>query len=146
MNFTEHLKAIGKEVVTEEGVLLGWLHKIEVDSDTCDVVITSSQLPKPFQFFFSLYGLPLSEIVSITPSRIFASAGAEERLTALHKGILEQLGLYKQPWRVVESKKPYIRASRIDKKFGDDDSFGCGVLAPTPNTPNSGYDSADVAD
>jgi hypothetical protein len=144
MTSTEFIDFLGSEVVTEEGILVGWVTGFD-DNAPHNMLITSSNLFKnPFlsNFLFSTYFLSTNEIISFDLSRVLVSAGSEEKIAMLNVGILATFNIHRLPWKKIRRKEYHIGPSRTYKTtFGDDDCLGSGVLAPRPNPPGSGHNS-----
>jgi sporulation protein YlmC with PRC-barrel domain len=92
---------INCEVITETGNLLGKARGFKFNVDTGQLVaLTIASLGYPLipDRVISTYELPIEEIVSSGPDRLIVYEGAEERLTQLTVGLLEQVGVGAPPW------------------------------------------------
>jgi sporulation protein YlmC with PRC-barrel domain len=92
---------INCEVITETGNLLGKARGFKFDIDSGQLVaLTIASLGYPLipDRVISTYELPIEEIVSSGPDRLIVYEGAEERLTQLTVGLLEQVGVGAPPW------------------------------------------------
>jgi sporulation protein YlmC with PRC-barrel domain len=89
------------EVITETGTLLGKARGFKFNVDTGQLVaLTIASLGYPLipDRVISTYELPIEEIVSSGPDRLIVYEGAEERLTQMTVGLLEQVGIGAPPW------------------------------------------------
>jgi hypothetical protein len=99
--------SIGSEVITETGVLLGWLkkvgiEKVGIEDDTSSanrvfLVLSGSPFLWIPEVVSGAYELPIEEIISPGHNRLIVFEGAEERIEVLTVGVLERLGISKVP-------------------------------------------------
>ena len=112
---------INCEVVTETGEPLGKVRDFQFNLETGQVdslTLASLGYPQIPDRLISTYEISVEEIVSSGPNRIIVFEGAEERVTQLTVGILEQLGIGRSPW---------------DK--GDDEMYYAPVTPPENQLP-----------
>jgi sporulation protein YlmC with PRC-barrel domain len=100
---------INCEVITETGDVLGKVRGFKFDVDNgklTALTIASFGYPLIPDRVVSTYELPIEEIVSSGPDRLIVYEGAEERLSQLTVGFLEQVGIGKPPWEKDDTFAP----------------------------------------
>jgi sporulation protein YlmC with PRC-barrel domain len=100
---------INCEVITETGEVLGKVRGFKFDVDTgklASLTIATFGYPLIPDRVLSTYELPIEEIVSSGPDRLIVYEGAEERLTQLTVGLLEQVGIGGAPWEKDNAFQP----------------------------------------
>jgi sporulation protein YlmC with PRC-barrel domain len=100
---------INCEVITETGEVLGKVRGFKFDVDTgklASLTIATFGYPLIPDRVLSTYELPIEEIVSSGPDRLIVYEGAEERLTQLTVGFLEQVGIGGAPWEKDNAFQP----------------------------------------
>jgi sporulation protein YlmC with PRC-barrel domain len=100
---------INCEVITETGEVLGKVRGFKFDVDTgklASLTIATFGYPLIPDRVLSTYELPIEEIVSSGPDRLIVYEGAEERLTQLTVGFLEQVGIGGAPWEKDSAFQP----------------------------------------
>jgi len=126
---------VGCEVITETGVLLGWVRQMifDVEAQT-PIALSIATLPilRIPEILIGSYTLPWTEIVSSPTHRLIAFEGSEERLFPQTIGWLERLGLVRPPW--FKEKNCYT-VSPTDSH--DDEEGGTGLSpVPVPRRPS----------
>jgi sporulation protein YlmC with PRC-barrel domain len=100
---------INCEVITETGEVLGKVRGFKFDVDTgklASLTIATFGYPLIPDRVLSTYELPIEEIVSSGPDRLIVYEGAEERLSQLTVGLLEQVGIGGAPWEKDNAFQP----------------------------------------
>jgi sporulation protein YlmC with PRC-barrel domain len=100
---------INCEVITETGEVLGKVRGFKFDVDTgklASLTIATFGYPLIPDRVLSTYELPIEEIVSSGPDRLIVYEGAEERLSQLTIGLLEQVGIGGAPWEKDNAFQP----------------------------------------
>jgi sporulation protein YlmC with PRC-barrel domain len=100
---------INCEVITETGEVLGKVRGFKFDVDTgklASLTIATFGYPLIPDRILSTYELPIEEIVSSGPDRLIVYEGAEERLSQLTVGLLEQVGIGGAPWEKDNAFQP----------------------------------------
>lgn len=100
---------INCEVITETGEVLGKVRGFKFDianGKLAALTIATFGYPLIPDRILSTYELPIEEIVSSGPDRLIVYEGAEERVTQLSVGILEQMGIGGAPWEKDDAFQP----------------------------------------
>ncbi|MBE9028370.1 PRC-barrel domain-containing protein [filamentous cyanobacterium LEGE 11480] len=100
---------INCEVITETGEALGKVRGFKFDVDNgklASLTIATFGYPLIPDRVLSTYELPIEEIVSSGPDRLIVYEGAEERLSQLSVGLLEQVGIGSAPWEKDNAFQP----------------------------------------
>ncbi len=100
---------INCEVITETGEVLGKVRGFKFDVDNgklASLTIATFGYPLIPDRVLSTYELPIEEIVSSGPDRLIVYEGAEERLSQLTVGFLEQVGIGGAPWEKDNAFQP----------------------------------------
>ncbi|PSP15824.1 MAG: photosystem reaction center subunit H [Cyanobacteria bacterium QS_8_64_29] len=114
-------RAIGSEVITETGELIGRIRDFQFDLESgqiASLIIASLSYPQIPDSIVSTYELPVDELVSSGPNRIIVFEGAEERLTQLSVGLLERLGIGSPPWEKDEGDLYQTQTARPENQLG----------------------------
>jgi hypothetical protein len=127
--------ALGTEVITETGVPLGWVRRLngQLEGDRgCSIAIASSRWRFLPNILVSTYELAVDEVVSTGDKRLIVFEGAEERLHGLAIGLLHHCGLLRFPWKSDQDVVPVYCRSDWDDDFDGTAAVGC-PRKPTPN-------------
>lgn len=147
MNTTEGLICAGFEVVTETGIQLGWVNKVELNLDdefVTNLTLTSVRLPSLISWLASTYKVSSESIVHIGSTRVLTREGTEEQILNFKLGVLERFGLRRLPW--LESDKQYIFPMHISHQgYGNEDIDGTGSKKPTPLPPSPNNTDSSVS-
>ncbi len=141
---------INNEVITEVGVLLGWVRGFKFNNDTgkvSDLVIGLKRIPLIPQQASSTYELPIEEIISSGPNRLIVFEGAQERLQQLSIGFLELLGIGKLPWKHNKNESSEYKIQLAKDSWDEDGNPGSSppILSPRRPGPRPGTnDSAEL--
>jgi hypothetical protein len=126
--------SIGSAVITETGVLLGWLRKLGVADDTSNrLSLILSGIPFLWipEVVSSAYELSIEEVISSGHNRLIVFEGAEQRVKVLTIGVLGRLGIFKAPHpQTAYSLTDY---SWNDENDEDDDGFSPATIPRQPS-------------
>ncbi|NJL82314.1 MAG: photosystem reaction center subunit H [Chloroflexaceae bacterium] len=125
---------INCEVITEAGEPLGRVRDFQFnlsDGTVSSLIIASLGLPQIPDRLISTYELPIEEVVSSGPNRLIVFEGAEDRLTQLSVGLLENLGIGRPPWEKDQEDSYYPPAARPENQLGT----GIPVRTPLEASP-----------
>lgn len=127
---------IGSAVLTETGVLLGWLKRRGfADNDTADgasLILSGVPFLWMPEVVSGAYKLSIEEVVSSENNRVVLFEGAEKRLEILAIGVLDRLGISITPSQKAYTSGRYLqddedpcRTMRTIAGWNDeDDSWG----------------------
>lgn len=106
---------VGAEVITETGLILGWVKSLKVNRR--DRSLSLRLVGVPFSWMPAVavdaYDLPESEIICVGKGRLIVYEKAEERLRGFSTGILGQLGLVQPPWTRPEENRYILPTQRF---------------------------------
>lgn len=146
-SFDNKREWIGYEVITEIGVLLGWVKQIKLDAvKTNQATITIAIIPIYYlpDILSSAYEFSSTEIITSGFNSLIVWTGTEKRLNQLTIGILERFNIVKLPW-CQPNKRMFITPAITDgndkNDTWDDDEFS-GSTKPRRPSPKPN-DSAE---
>jgi len=118
-------KVINCQVITESGDQLGRVLGFSFDIETGELltlVMGALGVPLLGEGVLSTWEMPVDEIVSSGPDRIFVYEGAEEKLKQLNSGFLEKLGVGNSGWEESERERYRVNLVPVENQLTSGES------------------------